>query len=91
MLGDDEQSSHALRTVQFSEELLRLGELAHEPLLGSEDVIRVAEKLGDIERRLERIEARLEGNVTPTPDAAPRAGRPRTRQPPAAYLTEEKP
>ena len=56
-----------------------------------EDVIRVAEKLGDIERRLERIEARLEGNVTPTPDAAPRAGRPRTRQPPAAYLTEEKP
>ena len=56
-----------------------------------EDIIRVAEKLGEVERRLARIEARLEGDSAPAPTEATRVGRPRTRQPPAAYLDQEKP
>jgi len=56
-----------------------------------EDIIRMAEKLGDVERRLVRIEASLESDGTAPPDEPPRAARPRTRQPPADSLKEEKP
>ena len=56
-----------------------------------EDVIRVAEKLADVERRLARIEASLDGaEPVALPDASS-SGRPRTRQPPAEYLQGEKP
>jgi len=56
-----------------------------------DDVIRLAEKLADVDRRLARIEASLEGDATVVPDDPPRTGRPRTRQPPAEYLQQEKP
>jgi polyhydroxyalkanoic acid synthase PhaR subunit len=53
-----------------------------------EDIIRIAEKLGEVERRLSHIEASLDG-AADVPAAATRPGRPRTRQPPAEYLTKE--
>lgn len=56
-----------------------------------EDVIRVAEKLADVERRLAHIEASLDGVATVASGDAAKAGRPRTRQPPAEYLQGEKP
>jgi len=56
-----------------------------------EDIIRLAEKLGEVERRLARIEASLEGDATVVHDEAPSRSRPRTRQPPADYLSKEKP
>jgi hypothetical protein len=56
-----------------------------------DDVIRLAEKLADVDRRLARIEASLDGDATLVPDDAPRAARPRTRQPPAEYLQKETP
>jgi hypothetical protein len=56
-----------------------------------EDIIRMAEKLGEVERRLARIEASLDSNGTAVPDDPPRAARPRTRQPPPDYLNQEKP
>lgn len=56
-----------------------------------EDVIRVAEKLADVERRLGHIEASLEGNAAIAPGDASRGAPPRTRQPPAEYLQGEKP
>ena len=56
-----------------------------------EDIIRLAEKLTDVERRLMRIEASLDGDATLVVDDAPRAAKPRTRQPPADYLNQEKP
>lgn len=58
-----------------------------------EDVIRVAERLGDVERRLARIESSLDGkgDNAAAPASAQPARRPRTRQPPADYLTKEKP
>ena len=56
-----------------------------------DDVIRLAEKLADVDRRLARIEASLDGDATVVADEAPRAARPRTRQPPAEYLQKEKP
>jgi len=57
-----------------------------------EDIIRLAEKLTDVDRRLARIEATLDDDaakavVAEVPPTAPR----RTRQPPAEYLNEEKP
>jgi len=52
-----------------------------------EDIIRLAEKIGDVDRRLAHIEAALEGNAVPAAETAPRTGRPRTRQPPAEYLS----
>jgi hypothetical protein len=55
-----------------------------------DDVIRLAEKLADVDRRLARIEASLDGDATLVADDAPRAARPRTRQPPAEYLQKEK-
>ena len=42
-------------------------------------------------RRLARIEASLEGDATVVHDEAPSRSRPRTRQPPADYLSKEKP
>ncbi len=56
-----------------------------------EDIIRLAEKLTDVDRRLARIEASLDGDATVVVDDAPRAAKPRTRQPPADYLNQEKP
>jgi hypothetical protein len=57
-----------------------------------EDVIRLAEKLSDVDRRLARIEASLDGDTAElSPDMVPRVGRPRTRQPPTEYLQGEKP
>ena len=56
-----------------------------------EDIIRLAEKLGDVERRLARIEASLEGDATVVNDDGATKSRPRTRQPPAEYLNKEKP
>ncbi len=56
-----------------------------------DDVIRIAEKLADVERRLARIEASLDGAAPVVPDEASRKARPRTRQPPEEYLTREKP
>jgi len=56
-----------------------------------DDVIRLAEKLADVDRRLARIEASLDGDATVVADDAPRAARPRTRQPPAEYLQKETP
>lgn len=56
-----------------------------------EDVIRVAEKLADVERRLAHIEASLDGSAAPAPTEVALANRPRTRQPPAEYLQGEKP
>lgn len=56
-----------------------------------EDIIRLAEKLTEVDRRLMRIEASLDGDATVVADDAPRAAKPRTRQPPADYLNEEKP
>ena len=58
-----------------------------------EDIIRLAEKLSDVERRLMRIEASLDGkgNDVPASEVAPASARPRTRQPPADYLNKEKP
>ena len=56
-----------------------------------EDIIRLAEKLTEVDRRLARIEASLDGNAGAVPGDAARAGRPRTRQPPAEYLEREKP
>jgi len=54
-----------------------------------EDIIRLAEKLGEVERRLGRIEASLEGDATVVHDEPSRGARPRTRQPPAEYLSSE--
>jgi len=51
-----------------------------------EDIIRLAEKIGDVDRRLARIEAALEGNAAAAAENAPRTARPRTRQPPPEYL-----
>jgi glutathione S-transferase len=56
-----------------------------------EDIIRLAEKLTEVDRRLARIEATLDGDPTIAPDEAPRAAKPRTRRPPAEYLNQEKP
>ena len=56
-----------------------------------EDVIRLAEKLTEVDRRLARIEASLDGDATVVPDDTPPVARPRTRQPPADYLNQEKP
>jgi polyhydroxyalkanoic acid synthase PhaR subunit len=56
-----------------------------------EDVIRVAEKLADVERRLAHIEASLDGSAPVAPPDASSSGRPRTRQPPVEYLQGEKP
>jgi len=56
-----------------------------------EDVIRLAEKLSEVDRRLARIEVSLDTDTAAiTPDEVPRVGRPRTRQPPAEYLQGEK-
>lgn len=57
-----------------------------------EDIIRLAEKLTEVDRRLARIEATLDDDAAKTvvaevPQTAPR----RTRKPPAEYLNEEKP
>jgi len=56
-----------------------------------DDVIRIAEKLQQVDKRLARIEALLERNAAnaPAPEAD-KAQLPRTRKPPAEYLTEEK-
>jgi len=59
--------------------------------ISSEDVIRVAEKLADVERRLAHIEASLDGSAPVAPPDASSSGRPRTRQPPVEYLQGEKP
>jgi hypothetical protein len=56
-----------------------------------EDIIRLAEKLSEVDRRLARIEASLEDDATLVRDEPERAGRPRTRKPPAEYLSKEKP
>ena len=60
-----------------------------------EDIIRLAEKLTDVDRRLARIEASLDGDATVVAAVAPRAAKPRTRKPPKEYqneeLTQEKP
>jgi hypothetical protein len=56
-----------------------------------EDVIRLAEKLTEVDRRLARIEASLDGDAAVVHDPAPPAAKPRTRQPPADYLNQEKP
>jgi hypothetical protein len=56
-----------------------------------DDVIRLAEKLADVDRRLARIETLLDGDATVVPDEPARTARPRTRQPPAEYLQKEKP
>jgi len=56
-----------------------------------EDVIRLAEKLTEVDRRLARIEASLDGDATVVPDEPLRAAKPRTRQPPPDYLNQEKP
>ena len=56
-----------------------------------EDIIRLAEKLSEVERRLMRIEASIDKDAAVVPDDASRAARPRTRQPPADYLKQEKP
>jgi polyhydroxyalkanoic acid synthase PhaR subunit len=56
-----------------------------------EDVIRVAEKLADVERRLAHIEASLDGTAAAAPVDATTSSRPRTRQPPVEYLQGEKP
>jgi hypothetical protein len=56
-----------------------------------EDIIRLAEKLSEVERRLMRIEASLDGDGTVVAAEAPRDAKPRTRQPPAEYLNQEKP
>ena len=53
-----------------------------------DDVIRVAEKLQEVDRRLARIEALLEANA-PGGTETKRAGRPRTKRPPTDYLTAE--
>ena len=55
-----------------------------------EDIIRLAEKVSDVDRRLARIEASLDGkDDAPAPENS--RARPRTRQPPAEYLNQEKP
>jgi hypothetical protein len=54
-----------------------------------EDIIRLAEKLTDVDRRLMRIEASLDGDATVVADVAPRAAKRRTRKPPAEYLNED--
>jgi hypothetical protein len=56
-----------------------------------EDIIRLAEKLTEVDRRLARIEATLDGAEKVVADVAPAGAKPRTRQPPAEYLTQEKP
>ena len=56
-----------------------------------EDIIRLAEKLTDVDRRLMRIEASLDGDATVVPAEVPRAAKRRTRKPPKEYLKEEKP
>ncbi len=56
-----------------------------------EDIIRLAEKLTEVDRRLARIEASLDDESVPVVEEAPRAAPRRTRQPPAEYLNQEKP
>ena len=56
-----------------------------------EDIIRLAEKLTEVDRRLARIEASLDDDATVVADVAPPGAKPRTRQPPAEYLNQEKP
>jgi K+/H+ antiporter YhaU regulatory subunit KhtT len=56
-----------------------------------EDIIRLAEKLTEVDRRLARIEASLNDDATVVADVAPPGAKPRTRQPPAEYLNQEKP
>jgi hypothetical protein len=56
-----------------------------------EDIIRLAEKLGEVDRRLARIEASLEDDATVVHDEPQRTSRPRTRQPPTEYLQKETP
>ena len=56
-----------------------------------EDIIRLAEKLTEVDRRLARIEATLDGAEKVVADVAPPGAKPRTRQPPPEYLIQEKP
>jgi K+/H+ antiporter YhaU regulatory subunit KhtT len=56
-----------------------------------EDIIRLAEKLSDVDRRLARIEASIDGDATVVAAEKPRAAKPRTRKPPAEYTNKEKP
>jgi len=56
-----------------------------------EDIIRLAEKVSDVDRRLARIEASLDGQEGSTVAPENNRGRPRTRQPPPEYLSQEKP
>ena len=56
-----------------------------------EDIIRLAEKLTEVDRRLARIEASLHDDAKVVADVAPPGAKPRTRQPPAEYLNQEKP
>jgi hypothetical protein len=56
-----------------------------------EDIIRLAEKLTDVDRRLARIEASLDDDGSVIADVASPGAKPRTRQPPAEYLNQEKP
>ena len=51
-----------------------------------EDVIRVAEKLNEVDRRLARIETLLDGGGSVA--GSDNTARPRTRRPPADYLDE---
>lgn len=48
-----------------------------------EDVIRISEKVQEIDRRLARIETLLEASAAVPPTATSRTGPPRTKQPPA--------
>ncbi len=56
-----------------------------------EDIIRLAEKLSEVDRRLARIEASIDGDATVVAAEKPRAAKPRTRKPPAEYSNKEKP
>ena len=55
-----------------------------------DDVIRIGERLQHLEKRLTQIESLL-GSAAPAPDPSATPQRPRTRQPPADYLTEKTP
>jgi hypothetical protein len=58
-----------------------------------EDVIRISEKMQEIDRRLARIETLLENSASSgqasAPTSAARSGPPRTKQPPGDYLSEK--